>query len=197
MRCGITWSNWDSAKWLIPNSICDRTMRLLVEVGSHFCFMAIMGSASILWLTEFMVLFRYCSWFVITHIGPCISLMIIIVTFIVSMCICVFSLSTGANCKPKVTVHVQGGGMLPVALLVHLLGTNTHCCSWNVGALLGKYSKTHGCWILREGCGIRQAAGLWTACYGCVPKRVNWLCTCTGYSSKRHSATMSAHCYCI
>lgn len=144
-------------------------MLLLVEIGSCFLLHGNYGFLlQILWLTEFMVLFWYCSWFVITHIGPCISLMIIIVTFIVSMCICVFSLSTGANCKPKVTVHVQGGGMLPVALLVHLLGTNTHCCWLNVGALIGKYSKTHGCWILREGCGIRQAAGLWTACYGCV-----------------------------
>ena len=97
--------------------------------------------------------------------------MVVFITFIVSMCIHVFSLSTGANCKLEVTVHIQGGGMLPVALLVHLLGTNTHCCWLNVGALIGKYSKTHGCWILREGCGIRQAAGLvncmlWMCAFG-------------------------------
>jgi len=97
--------------------------------------------------------------------------MVIYITFIVSMCIHVFSLSTGANCKFEVTVHFQGGAMLPVALLVHLLGTNTHCCWLNVGALIGKYSKTHGCWILRGGCGIRQAAGfvncmLWMCAFG-------------------------------
>ena len=74
-------------------------------------------------------------------------------------CTHVISLSTGPNWRPGVKVHVRGGAMLPVALLVLLLGSNTHCCWWNVVALMRQYSKTCGFWMLREGCGIRQATG--------------------------------------
>jgi len=59
--------------------------------------------------------------------------------------------------------------MLPVALLVHLLGRNTPCCWWNVGALMTQYSKTCGFWMLREGCGTRQATGCDTCRIVCCP----------------------------
>ena len=47
---------------------------------------------------------------------------------------CVYvSASDGAKWTPENTVHVQGGAILPVALLVPLLGRNTHCCWWIAG----------------------------------------------------------------
>ena len=64
-------------------------------------------------------------------------------------------LSTGPNWTPlEVPGHVPGSAMLPVVLLVPSLDRSTHCCWWEVGSV-EVVSKTCGCWMLTEECGVR------------------------------------------
>ena len=67
-------------------------------------------------------------------------------------------LSTGPNWTPlEVPGHLQGGAMLHVVLLVPSLDRSTHCCWWEVG-MVEVYSKTCGCWMLTEECGVRSVS---------------------------------------
>ena len=72
-------------------------------------------------------------------------------------------LSTGPNWTPlEVLAHLQGISMLHVVLLVPSLGRNTHCCWWGVVLVkLWVYSKTCGCWMLTERCGVRLVPFSW------------------------------------
>ena len=64
-------------------------------------------------------------------------------------------LSTGPNwTSPEVPGHLQGSAMLHVVLLVPSLGRSTHCCWWEVDGVMVS-SKTCGCWMLTEECGVR------------------------------------------
>ena len=71
-------------------------------------------------------------------------------------------LSTGPNwTPPEVPGHLQGVAMLPVILLVPSLDRSTHCCWWEVGSVEGSVevvSKTCGCWIWTEECGVRSVS---------------------------------------
>ena len=67
-------------------------------------------------------------------------------------------LSTGPNWTPlEVPGQLQGGAMLHVVLLVPSLDRSTHCCWWEVDSMdtVEMYSKTCGCWMLTEECGVR------------------------------------------
>ena len=67
------------------------------------------------------------------------------------------SLSTGPNWTPlEVPGHLQGTPMLPVVLVVPSLDRSTHCCWWEVVVVeLWMDSKTCGCWMWTEECGVR------------------------------------------
>ena len=72
--------------------------------------------------------------------------------YIVCMTVGLDFLSTGPNWTPlEVPGHMQGPPMLHVVLLVPSLDRSTHCCWWEVVV----HSKTCGCWMLTEECGVR------------------------------------------
>ena len=102
-------------------------------------------------------------------------------------------LSTGPNWTPlEVPGHLQGSSMLPVVLLVPSLDRSTHCCWWGVVSIkLCVYSKTCGCWMLTEECGVRLV---------CVPEQCVFQCTCN--TSVHTNTSMLCNgcfisCYCL